>query len=587
MKKKKRISIKLTRRGAFAVRTLANGKTEKTKVAPRIKLPAIGTRPADGTHLIEIRFQPKKGNMRSEYLKLSYLLPRKINQLQERLADLGYAWPLNSNVADAIWYALAKTQPKKEFSWVDAPGWYGDSFALPDRFFSPDPNAIPVLINPHSKAHVGAFISGEGSLRGWKNFVGKLARKSSPLRVSIAATLAAPLLRKLGMDSFAINWFGPTSEGKSFLLKAGASVSGLIGPDGVPGWADTEPAFEGQAMGHRDCMMPLDETADGEQKIPLVERARMLAFGIARNRPRKFSPAYEKQHGLGKRDYRILVQSSSERSLRDVARDAGDTRLGGEEVRFMDIPASEPGSQGIFDGELKPKKGKSLLKTAKAIVDDTLALAILNQGYVLPAFLDRLVKDKNWEATVRRYKEQFESEVKAPDERAIYRIRSNFAVIWAAAALAIDYNLLPWNKRGTLRAIEKCFRRCVAALASPPPIDPIKARASNSANLLRTFKEKLDQCDLRSVQQRKKASKAEATARQKADGFIIDGVTYIKNDRVDGWFPSSQDRSTLREAGIFRTKRKDTPTVDKKISGIEGKPRYYAINGDALDRLLK
>jgi hypothetical protein len=130
------------------------------------------------------------------------------------------------------------------------------------------------------------------------------------------------------------------------------------------------------------------------------------------------------------------------------------------------------------------------------------------------------------------------------------------------------------------------FQRCVAALASPPPIDSIKARASNSAQVLRTFKEKLDQCDLRSIQQRKKPSKAEATARQKADGFIINGVTYLKNDRVEGWFPSSQDRSKLRKANIFRTKRKDTPTVDKKISGIRGKPRYYAINVEALDSLL-
>jgi hypothetical protein len=147
-KKKKQISIKLTRRGAFAVKTLARGRTETTRVAPRIRLRAIGTRLVDSVHFAEIRFQPKKGKMRSEYLELSYLLPRKKTRLQERLADLGYAWPLNNDMADAIWYALAKTQPKKEFSWVDAPGWYGDSFALPDRFFSPVPSAIPVLINP-------------------------------------------------------------------------------------------------------------------------------------------------------------------------------------------------------------------------------------------------------------------------------------------------------------------------------------------------------------------------------------------------------------------------------------------------------
>jgi hypothetical protein len=71
-------------------------------------------------------------------------------------------------------------------------------------------------------------------------------------------------------------------------------------------------------------------------------------------------------------------------------------------------------------------------------------------------------------------------------------------------------------------------------LASPPPIDPIKAGTSNPTQVLPTFKEKLDQCDLRSIQQRKKPSNAEAIAQQNADGFIIDGVTYLKNDRAEG-----------------------------------------------------
>jgi hypothetical protein len=77
-------------------------------------------------------------------------------------------------------------------------------------------------------------------------------RKVSPeiiaVRVSISSALAAPFLRKLNMDSFALNWFGQTSEGKTFLLKAGASVAGLIGPGGLPGWADTEAAFEGNRI---------------------------------------------------------------------------------------------------------------------------------------------------------------------------------------------------------------------------------------------------------------------------------------------------------------------------------------------------
>ena len=251
----------------------------------------------------------------------------------------------------------------------------------------------------------------------------------------------------------------------------------------------------------------------------------------------------------------------------------------------MDIPASEPGSQGILDGEIKAEHGKNSRETAKAIIEHTLAQAVLNQGFLLPAFLDQLVKDKNWETTVRQYIGQFESAAPAPNQSGVYRIRSNFAVIFAAAALAIDYKLLPWKKRGTLKAILKCFRRCIDVLLSPPPVETPESPASNSAKMLRKLKEKLDECVLLPIQQRKKASADEVIARQKADGFIINDVTYVKNDRFEGWFPSSQDRSALREAGIFRTQRKDTPTVDKKINGINGKPRYYAIDVETLDDL--
>jgi putative DNA primase/helicase len=179
-------------------------------------------------------------------------------------------------------------------------------------------------------------------LEGWQETVAKPARTSSCLRVAIAATFAAPLLRPMGMDSFAINWFSNTSDGKTIMLFAAASVAGLIGADGLPGWADSEPGIEDQARGHRDCVLPLDESGDGNGKIPLKDKAKMLAFMIARNRPRRLSKRHERANALQNREYRIIVQSSSELALSQVAIDAGGRRLGGEEVRFTDVCASEP-----------------------------------------------------------------------------------------------------------------------------------------------------------------------------------------------------------------------------------------------------
>ena len=52
---------------------------------------------------------------------------------------------------------------------------------------------------------------------------------------------------------------------------------------------------------------------------------------------------------------------------------------------------------------------------------------------------------------------QFEAIAQTNDLKTIYRIRSNFAIIWAAGALAIDYGVLPWKKSRLLKAVKKCF----------------------------------------------------------------------------------------------------------------------------------
>ena len=401
--------------------------------------------------------------------------------------------------------------------------------------------------------------------------------------VSISAAFAAPLLRPLNMDSFAINWFGDTSGGKTLDLKVAASVAGSFGPGGVlPSWADSEAGFEGQAMGHRDCMLPLDETADGEKEMQLEKRARMLAFGIGRNRPRRLSSTYEKAHGLKDREYRLIVLSTSERALGDIATKAGSPRLRGEEVRLIDIPASEVGSQGVFDGKIESVDGSTRLEATKALADRLAASARRYQGHAFVAFLRELIRDEDWEAKVLAYKAQFEREVAAPSSTAIYRIRSNFAIIWAAGAIAIDYSVLPWKKSRLRKAVEKCFHRALSALQNPETVKP--ADQHTAEDLTSDLKGKDPEMRIVRDHASPKVTDAEVALRQKADGFIIDGVTYIKQDRLKAWVPDKSSRMALRQTGIFQSTRSDTSTVSKKITGIAGKPRYYAINASALER---
>ena len=205
---------------------------------------------------------------------------------------------------------VANTRPKRKFRMVNAPGWYDSAFVIPGQVFASGNKKPEIYIDPKTDAHVGAFVLGEGSLKDWQELVAKPSRQSSRLRLSIAAAFGASFLRPLGLDSFGINWFSDTSDGKSHAIFVAASVAGLMGPDGLPSWADSEPAIEDLARGLRDCVMPLDETADGEDKTtPLEKKARILAFLIARNRPRRLSRIYERNNKLENREFRTIVVS--------------------------------------------------------------------------------------------------------------------------------------------------------------------------------------------------------------------------------------------------------------------------------------
>jgi hypothetical protein len=87
------------------------------------------------------------------------------------------------------------------------------------------------------------------------------------------------------------------------------------------------------------------------------------------------------------------------------------------------------------------------------------------------------------------------------------------------------------------------------------------------------------------VTPRQRLTADQARDRQNADGFKINGEIYVKPDRFKSWFPVRRERDALKAGRIILTERRDTPTVEKKIGGIEGKRRYYAIDVRFLHRL--
>jgi Domain of unknown function (DUF927) len=566
-------TIQLTKKGVYLVKGDA-----RTKVAAPIKLWAVFTYQSDGTSGAEIRFTNFYNERITEKFKFSDFLPRDRHLIVERLANRDYIWPSDTRLIYQIIDVLKSNRPDRRYTIVGAPGWYDGDYVTKDWQVG---DTRRYKLDKDSGANLAAFRTGTGSFGGWKKAVGKIGIWSSVLRLSLGAALAAPLLRPLNVDSFGLNFFGETSQGKSSVEVAAASVSGLITEGGLPGWADTTPAIEQLAVGHRDNILPLDDAAEGESReLKMEDKFRQVAYAIARNRTRNVDKKHMKNSNLLVRDYRIIVLSSSEFALGAIASKAGKPRKGGERVRLIDVPATFPGSHGIFDGELHGKT--SIAETAK-LVDRLRLDSELNQGFALRRFLKKFKKDARAVSTLKGYMVDFETRATAPIlKNADRRILKNFAVIYAAAALAIDYEILPWKHTATLKAIDKCM---TASFQAAGLLEEHSDPMSDVATIALRLKASLETLNIIEITKGVKPHGDEVIQRRGADGFKIENNLLIKSKSWKGL--STADRKMLSAHDILRTeKRPDALSVSKKIAGIKEKLRYYIVDTTILEQML-
>lgn len=113
----------------------------------------------------------------------------------------------------------------------------------------------------HDTRNTGKWLKAfrqQGTLQGWIDTVHKVADRV-PVQVVISASLAAPLLRPLGADNFAIDQHGGSSLGKTGSARGGMSAWAEPVPTTVP-WDDTETSINHKLAMLRGLPILLDDT---------------------------------------------------------------------------------------------------------------------------------------------------------------------------------------------------------------------------------------------------------------------------------------------------------------------------------------
>ena len=452
----------------------------------------------------------------------------------------------------------------------------------------PDRHHFQLCHNPTLR--LGEFRR-SGTLQEWKEHIAKPCTHSSRARLALAAVFAAPNLRLLNVNSFGFNFSGMTSGGKTLCVRSAASAPGLNSSEGPTTWDGSAAGFEQRALGHRDSIVLFDDMSH----LPQRELAKLVTFRLASNRPKTKAGAVS-ANNVVELDWRVISLSTSEDPIWQQMIRPGRGRVRGEEVRMINVRACVSDKGDIFDGPNADERVGSTLQERLDFVERQEKLTLDCQGVAFRAYLAKRFTDPRAEETLKKYMDQFSEMASLPEQfRWLGRMRRLFAVVYAGAAQAIDYGVLPWGKQATLKAILACMTDAM---------DQLIANFSDSSNgdgeqiksddaLVAEFKRRLEDAKFLRIERNGGKPNSTAGRLKKADGFIQTTrpgrVRYLlRSKAMETWFPHVTTRkhltAVLHSRGILKTgRRADTRTRQIHIAPLKKRVSCYALLRKSLN----
>jgi putative DNA primase/helicase len=287
-----------------------------------------------------------------------------------------------------------------------------------------------------------------GTLDDWREGVGKLAQGQVLPTLAISAALSGPLLQLTGFEGGGVHFWGPSSTGKTTVLRMGASVWGPGDTDGyVRAWRATANGLEGAAAVATDTALVLDELGQIEAR-ELAAALYFLSAGRGKARANRDGSLRES------RSWRIVLLSSGELPVgAKLVEDKGRKARAGQEVRMLDIAASR--QFGVFD---HPGRDGDAARLAKACS----RASSLVYGSAGPEFVRLLLAKHVSGEDVRSMVEDFvKAEVPHGADGQIIRAAQRFGLIAAAGELATELGVTGWRADEARAAATSEFGRWI------------------------------------------------------------------------------------------------------------------------------
>jgi putative DNA primase/helicase len=355
------------------------------------------------------------------------------------LLSRGLEISMNRSAQSLLSIYLATSQPSLWIRCVRRLGWNKNNFVLPSEVIGPIEKEKLIFQN-HSI--ITPNYTQKGTVNEWIDNVARLCKKNSRLEFAVSSSFASPLLTLLKAESGGAHFRGPSSIGKSKILKAASSVwsDELF----IQSWNATINGLEAIASGYNDSLLCLDEIAQIDSMI--VGGTVYLLFNEkSKRRANQLGIGCDSQH------WKIIALSTGEISVEEHGLQSGKKTKAGQEIRMIDIPA-DTGKYGCFE-ELHEH-------TTGAEFADALSNACNNYyGSVSRAYLINITNDLDFaihfaEKILKEFIEKNQP-LKASGE--VSRVLKRLAIIAAGGELATEFGLTGWEKGAAMLGVARCF----------------------------------------------------------------------------------------------------------------------------------
>ena len=390
-----------------------------------------------------LEWQDTAGRKRSWPMPMRELTRRQGEEVLAALLDAGLPFIALGRKHKLAEYLMA-CRPDKRITCVERTGWHGRAYVLPQGSIGPDADGVILQTTGYAASD---FVE-RGTLGEWQQGVAALAVGNSRLCFALSLAFAAPLLSLVGMEGGGFHLKGESTDGKTTIMKAAASVYG--NPDRYSQtWRATGNAIEGIASRRNDALLCLDELGEMDGR-EAGQTAYMLANGQGKGRSKQDGELRERKA------WRLLFLSTGELSLEDHAASAGQRTQAGMDVRTIQIP-SDTGHHGAFEWLHGMESGRTFADTLKANSDSQHGSAFRTYAEALAGDLDT-------------HRERLRGEIKrlaaelTPKEAGnqVGRAINRFALVAAAGELATRLGVTGWPDGEALRAVRVCLKAWLA-----------------------------------------------------------------------------------------------------------------------------